>query len=102
MKPSLTVAISWLALASTLAGCSSDPSRTHRGELLDDKVTAQRVLSELQRSGPDFRDVQVRAVNGVVVLSGAVNSEEIRSRAEQIARKIHRVKHLEDDLRVTQ
>jgi osmotically-inducible protein OsmY len=83
-----------------LTACSSNPSRTYRGDLLDDKVTTQRVQLELSRAGSDFKNVHVFTTNGVVTLSGNVESPEIRSRAEEIARNTHRDADIKDDLQV--
>lgn len=99
MKTSAKILLAIWVLLPAFGGCSSDPSRTHRGSLLDDKVTAQRVKSELARSGPQFQAVQVQATNGTVVLTGFVSSPELRSRAEQIARGIHRPMRLQNELR---
>ncbi len=87
----------WLVAVS---GCGTDFSRTHRGDLLDDKVTAQRIQSALERAGPDFQRVDVGVTNNVVVLSGSVASPDLRSRAEQIARDVHRPMKLENDVEV--
>jgi len=83
-----------------LAGCAANINRTHRGQLVDDKVTAQRVQSALARAGDDFKNVQAGATNGVVVLTGNVRSPQIRSRAEQIASGVHRVGSVKDNLQV--
>jgi len=85
-----------------LTACASNPSRTHRGDVLDDKVTAQRVQSELTQAGSDFRDVHVTATNGVVTLSGSVKSSEVRSRAEDLTHQVHRVTGIDDNLQVRQ
>ena len=69
-----------------LTACSSNPSRTYRGDVLDDKVTSERVQAEFSRAGSDFMNVHVSATNGVVTLSGKVKSPDVRSRAENIAR----------------
>lgn len=98
MKTNAFVISIFLALAS--GGCSSNLSRTHRGDVLDDKVTAQRVQAALNRAGPDFQKIQAQATDGAVVLSGTVSSSEMRSRAEEIARSIHRVNQLTDEVQV--
>lgn len=93
--------VMWYALAAlVLTACGSDPSRTHRGDLLDDKVTTQRVQSELTRAGRDFQNVHVSTTNGVVTLSGSVNSPQARLRAEQLVHNVHRVTDIDDELQV--
>jgi osmotically-inducible protein OsmY len=93
-----TKIISCLFSCLLLNACSSNLSRTERGDVLDDKVTTQRVQAELSRAGKDFKEVHANATNGVVVLSGSVSSAEIRSRAEQIVAKTHRDSRVEDKL----
>jgi len=85
-----------------LSACSSNPGRTYRGDVLDDKVTTQRVQSELTRAGNDFKEVQVSTTNGVVTMSGSVKSAEVRSRAETVSRKVQRVTGIDDHLQVRQ
>ncbi len=84
-----------------LCACSSShPNRTHRGDLLDDKVTAQRVQAAFQRAGPDFNQVRAGVTNGTVILTGSVSSPGLQQRAEDIAKSVHRVQKLKDDLQV--
>lgn len=90
-------------LALQFAGCNSaNPNRTYRGNLIDDKVTSQRVQAALNRAGPDFNQIQVSTDKGVVTLTGSVKNEQERARAEQIVRADHRVTDLKDDLQVRQ
>jgi len=91
-----------ISLSATIAltGCSSNPGRTHDPDLLDDKVTTQRVSAALTRGGPDFRTIEVETTKGVVVLSGTVRSQEVRERAEAIVRSAGSVAKLEDRLEI--
>ena len=100
MKTSLQIIGMFVFLILASVGCSSDLSRTHRGDLLDDKVTTQRVQSALQRAGNDFQNIQVQTTNGVVVLNGTVATKQTRSRAEQIVRNVHRADGMENNLQV--
>ena|SRR5215831_5554208 len=88
------------ALVLSLSGCGTSPKHTHRPDLLDDKVTAERVKAALDRSGPEFKDIDVQASNGRVMLGGRVPSAEAKGRAEQIALSTHRVKDIDDRLEV--
>jgi len=89
-------------LAALLSACGVDRARTHHGQLLDDKVTNQRVYAALTNAGTDFKDVQVQTTNGVVVLNGTVESPEIRGQAERIVRSVPRVNVLKDNLQTRQ
>lgn len=88
-------------LCLALSGCSSNPSRTHRGDLLNDEVTTRRVEAELSRAGNDFGNVHVSTTGGVVELRGTVASPELRSRAEDLVRNVNRVQGVEDHLQIT-
>lgn len=89
-------------LALALTSCAPDSTRTHRGDVIDDKVTTQRVQAELSRNGSRFKNVHVETKDGAVVLSGTVGSEEARTDAEKIARGVHREMQLENDIQVQQ
>ncbi|HVV00779.1 MAG TPA: BON domain-containing protein [Verrucomicrobiae bacterium] len=86
--------------AGFLAGCGSNPQRTHRGNLLDDKVTQDRVTAAFKRAGPEFNRVSVTITNGEAILSGTVSAPKLRERAEEITRGTHRVQEVQDQLQV--
>jgi hyperosmotically inducible periplasmic protein len=89
MISSLTVAI---ATIMGLSGCASWEQRRSdersAGRVVDDTGITQRVQKEL-RIEPvyKFNDVDVRTFAGVVQLSGFVNTEEQKRRAEEIAQQ---------------
>lgn len=89
-----------VVLAVILGACSANPAKTHEAGVLDDKVTEERVQQALKGAGADFQSVQAQVTDGVVVLSGTVRSEELRSRAEGTALGVHRVSKLEDKIQV--
>jgi len=77
---------------SCLTGCSTFQQKsTERteGRMVDDKKIASTVRSEL-RNDPlyKFHDVDVKTFDGVVQLSGFVNADEQKRRAEEIARQV--------------
>jgi osmotically-inducible protein OsmY len=89
--------------AFALSSCGGpDVSRTHRGDVIDDKVTTQRVQAALTQAGSQFKNVHVETRDGVVMLTGSVNSDENRTQAETIARGVHREMQLENDIQVQQ
>jgi osmotically-inducible protein OsmY len=98
----LWILLSAFLLANGFAGCASNPEKTLHGNLLDDKVTTERIRAALDRaSQTDFKQVQINtSATGAVVLSGTVASPEIQKRAVQIARSVDRVKSLTDHLKV--
>lgn len=46
------------------------------------------------------QDIVPQTVKGVVTLTGSVKSKELRARAEQVARKVHGVRAVKNDLAV--
>ncbi len=71
-----------------LAGCSKDPNRS-TGRVLDDRMVSGRVKGALDDSAVyKFPHVKVTTYNGVVQLSGFVQSDEQRREAAQVARNI--------------
>lgn len=81
-------------------GKEANPSATHEGPLIDNKVIAQRVQAALQQEGAEFQHVTVDATKEEVVMTGTVPSEKARERAAEIARGVeHKIK-LKNELKV--
>jgi osmotically-inducible protein OsmY len=91
-----------LLLPALLSGCGSNPKRTHRGGLLDDKVTEQRVKAALDQAGRSFDGVSVSVRDGRAVLTGTVRSPRARAQADEIARRVEPVREVEDHLKIRQ
>ena len=86
------------ALAAFLA-CAS--SRTHEstGEYVDDSVITTKVKSLLAHD--DFLksfQIGVETYKGVVQLSGFVDSQQAKDRAEQITKSVQGVRSVQDNL----
>ncbi len=90
----------FVILGFLLLGCSSSQNRTHRADLLDDKVTAQRLQAAFKEAGGELAGVQAGVTNGVIILTGSVSSPELRARAEEVARSVHRGTKLKDEVQV--
>ena len=105
-------------LMVSLMGCASDrynPSTVHRvddrtaepgynqttDQRVEDRRTAERVREALA-AGADYRydGVKVIALNGVVELSGFVNTAAHRNRAGEVTSKVLGVKGVENNLTV--
>lgn len=100
--PSRVAAHCLVIVSVLLLGCrSSHVNSTHRGDLLDDKVTAQRLQAALQEAGGDLAGVRAGVTNGVIILTGSVSSPELRARAEEVARSVHRGTKLKDEVQVS-
>lgn len=102
MKPLQRFALLSLTICGLTGatGCASNPNHTHRGNLLDDKVTIQRVQAALKRAGQEFQYVTVTVNDGEVTLSGKVKTDQLRQRAEEIAKSTDRVTAVKDELQV--
>ena len=86
-------------VASAVAACAGAPTRT--GEYIDDTLITSKVKAKFVESS----DVSAAAVNvetfkGTVQLSGFVNSEDERRRAEELARGVQGVKLVKNDIRL--
>lgn len=95
------------ALAATLPGLvasqtDSSESRTQSvGSYVDDATVTARVKAALaEAKGVRVTQVNVETYQGVVQLSGFVDSEDEVRRAAEVARKATGVKSVKNDLRV--
>lgn len=88
-----------LALACALAGCRTN--ETPRQQVNDLEITASiksKLASDIGLS--TVPDVAVNSTEGVVTLSGSVDSAETKSRVESIARAVPKVVRVVDNLQV--
>jgi hyperosmotically inducible protein len=88
-----------LALAFALAGCRTN--ETPREQVNDLEITASiksKLASDIGLS--TVPDVAVNSTEGVVTLSGSVDSAGTKSRVESIARGVPKVVRVVDNLQV--
>lgn len=87
-----------------MIGCASDHSdgESHKrttGRYIDDKVLTQRVKSALGDSEVyKFSDVKVNTYEGAVQLTGFVDTEDQRRKAEEITRNIRGVASVQNQI----
>ena len=89
-----------LILAAALAGCRTN--ETPRQQLDDLEITTgvkSKLASDIGLS--TVPDVSVNSTNGIVTLSGDVDSPETKSRVEAIARAVPKVVRVVDNLQVS-
>jgi hyperosmotically inducible protein len=88
------------SLAAGLA-CASNPSSRSTGEYVDDKVVSAKVKAALV-GDPTTKAYQigVSTFDGVVQLSGFVDSSEQVDRATQVAQEVDGVKSVDNELKV--
>lgn len=88
--------------ALALAGCAG-PSQTQEsfGEYLDSTVITARVQAELMRDrAVGSQNIRVQTVKGRVELSGFVQTEEEKERAQFLAEGVPGVKSISNLIRV--
>ena len=84
-----------------LAGCAGSEGTRSTGTYIDDKTISTKVEAQLaQDSITQAIQVEVETYNGVVQLSGFVDSAQKIERAEEIARSVHGVRDVENDLQL--
>jgi len=98
----LVTSLTAATAVTCLTGCSTfqqKSSERTEGRMVDDRKIASTVRSEL-RNDPlyKFHDVDVKTFDGVVQLSGFVNSDEQKRRAEEIARQVPGVIEVQNSL----
>ena len=84
-------------------GCASDDAgdsnKRTAGQYIDDKVVIQRVKSALgDNEVYKFPDVKVDTYQGTVQLTGFVDSQEQKQKAEEIARNVRGVASVKNDI----
>lgn len=105
MKLSLPIIVTALALSGSVAalqtGCAATATRTSTGEFIDDATVTTKVKAAFVRD-PVVKalDVNVDTFRSVVQLSGFVETQEQKARAEQIATGIAGVDSVRNNITV--
>jgi len=89
-------------LVSGCAALSNDPNTRTPGGVLDDQVIESMVKREIWNSDPAFdtANLVVVSFNGVVLLAGQVESDALRTKAEDIAKGLERVRRVHNEMEV--
>lgn len=98
----ITRCILLLLLLLSLGACSSSPQSESTGEFFDSSLITAKIKTKLidDPVTSSFR-IKVVTSKGIVQLSGYVNTEEEKKRAELIAYSIDGVKKVENGLKIT-
>lgn len=89
-----------LAMAVTL-GCTATAKSESTGEYVDDTVITAKVKTAiLGESTLKSAEINVETFKGVVQLSGFVNSQSDVNRAVVVAKNVHGVKSVKNDMRL--
>jgi len=80
-------------------GCASTPTRESTGQYIDDSTITAKVKAEYARDPVvQATQVNVETFKGVVQLSGFVDDNEAKQRAEQLAKRVGGVARVEDNI----
>ena len=101
MKKSHMIIRSLVALTMIAAfmACASTPEQSSTGEVVDDSVITNKVKTQL--AADDFLksfQISVETRKGIVELSGFVDSQKAKDKADQIARGVAGVKSVKNAL----
>jgi osmotically-inducible protein OsmY len=87
--------------AVVLSACAATDDRQSTGAYIDDVAVTAKVKSALiQAPETKARDIQVETLNGVVQLSGFVDSSEEKTAAERVAKQVAGVARVDNRLSV--
>lgn len=98
LKNIIKVLICFTFLTSFM-GCSSSKKNETAGQYVDDSVITTRVKTAFVKD-PDLKamDIKVKTYQGIVQLSGFVDSKKEVTKAEEVAKNVSNVKSVENDL----
>jgi len=85
-------------------GFQEDPTKRTAGAVIEDQSIETKIIVNLKSIEPAFRQTNVDIIshNGVVLLIGQVPSEELKSRATQIASEAStKIKRIRNELEVS-
>mgnify|MGYP001048692191 FL=1 len=101
LKTALSAALIAVSLVAVLPGCSSTPTQSGTGEYIDDSVITAKVKAAIFNEATlKSMEINVETFKGVVQLSGFVNSQSDINRAVELARGVHGVSSVKNDMRV--
>ena len=101
MKKSYSVIrflVVFVMIAAFMA-CASTPQQSSTGEVIDDSVITSKIKTQL--AADEFLksfQISVETRKGIVELSGFVDSQKAKDKAEQIARGVDGVKSVKNAL----
>jgi len=88
-----------VAAALSMAACTSSRTSESTGEYVDDSVITSKVKAALLNdSGLKSFDISVETFKDVVQLSGFVNSQDVKTRAGEVAAGVSGVRSIRNNL----
>ncbi|MBE0595715.1 MAG: BON domain-containing protein [Desulfuromonadales bacterium] len=92
-----------LILLVVFSACGGTETRRSAGTYIDDKTISTQVNAALARDPvAKATQVQVQTYEGVVQLSGFVDSQENKQRSEELAREVNGVRDVRNNIVVRQ
>jgi len=88
-----------LTMIAAFVACASTPQQSSTGEVVDDSVITTKVKTQL--AADEFLksfQISVETRKGIVELSGFVDSQKAKDKADQIARGVDGVKSVKNAL----
>lgn len=109
-----TTLLTALALAATLAGCTTvleathdgpiqqDPGKRSLGTYMDDQKMETVTTVNINKAHPELKasNINVNAFNGVVLLTGQVPDNELRLLAGRTAQQVQNVRQVYNEIQV--
>jgi osmotically-inducible protein OsmY len=90
-----------MSLPVGLVACAPTETRQSTGAFIDDAAITTKIKAELAKDPvAKATQVKVETYNGVVQLSGFVDSQQSASRAAELARSVPGVSAVRNDIRV--
>jgi osmotically-inducible protein OsmY len=97
----LAVSLGIPAVMAVFTGCASDTYNRSTGEYIDDQALTARVNNALDDNPQyKFAGIEVKSFRGMVQLSGFVNTEELKTKAGEITKKVQGVREVENNITV--
>jgi len=88
-----------LMMIAVFAACASTPQQSSTGEVVDDSAITTKIKTQL--ANDEFLksfQISVETRKGIVELSGFVDSQKAKDKADQIARGVDGVKSVKNAL----
>lgn len=96
-----TLSVALGATIVTSAGCSSTPTQSSAGEVIDDSVITTKIKAAfVEDQAVSALSISVETFKGTVQLSGFANSAGEVSRAGFLASQVRGVKSVKNDIRL--
>jgi hyperosmotically inducible protein len=85
----------------TAVGCASTAKQEGTGEYIDDSAITTKVKAAILNE-PTLKvaEINVETFKGIVQLSGFVSSQTAINKAVEVARGVHGVKSVKNDMRI--